>query len=63
LQPSASPEVLPNAEHRVLAGQTHNVAAAALAPVLRGFFEPRVGSDGAKSSPSTAITNSGPVEV
>jgi pimeloyl-ACP methyl ester carboxylesterase len=29
---------LPNAETRVLAGQDHNVAAGALAPVLREFF-------------------------
>lgn len=31
-------EVLPNAEHRVLAGQTHIVKPAALAPVLGEFF-------------------------
>jgi pimeloyl-ACP methyl ester carboxylesterase len=31
-------EVLPNAEHRTLDGQTHIVKAEALAPVLEGFF-------------------------
>jgi pimeloyl-ACP methyl ester carboxylesterase len=31
-------EVLPNAEHRTLDGQTHIVKAPALAPVLEGFF-------------------------
>jgi pimeloyl-ACP methyl ester carboxylesterase len=30
--------VLPHAERRTLAGQTHDVAAAALAPALEGFF-------------------------
>ncbi|MFG1948838.1 alpha/beta fold hydrolase [Nonomuraea sp. NPDC048826] len=30
--------VLPDAEHRTLDGQTHIVKAAALAPVLKGFF-------------------------
>jgi pimeloyl-ACP methyl ester carboxylesterase len=29
---------LPNAQSRVLAGQTHNAAATAVAPVLRAFF-------------------------
>ncbi|HUR03959.1 MAG TPA: alpha/beta hydrolase [Nonomuraea sp.] len=31
-------DVLPNAEHRTLDGQTHIVKAEALAPVLEGFF-------------------------
>ncbi|SEH01629.1 Alpha/beta hydrolase family protein [Nonomuraea solani] len=31
-------ELLPTAEHRTLEGQTHIVKAAALAPVLEGFF-------------------------
>ncbi|GAA3256536.1 alpha/beta fold hydrolase [Nonomuraea helvata] len=31
-------ELLPNAEHRTLEGQTHIVKPAALAPVLEGFF-------------------------
>jgi pimeloyl-ACP methyl ester carboxylesterase len=31
-------EVLPNAEHRTLAGQTHIVKSSALAPVLSEFF-------------------------
>lgn len=31
-------DVLPNAQHRTLAGQTHGVAPDALAPVLREFF-------------------------
>ncbi len=31
-------EAIPGAEARTLPGQTHNVAAAALAPVLKGFF-------------------------
>jgi pimeloyl-ACP methyl ester carboxylesterase len=31
-------DVLPNAEHRTLAGQTHLVKAKALAPVLTEFF-------------------------
>jgi hypothetical protein len=30
--------VLPSARHRTLAGQAHNVAPAALAPVLTEFF-------------------------
>jgi hypothetical protein len=29
---------MPRAEHRVLEGQTHAVAAGAIAPVLAGFF-------------------------
>ena len=33
-------EVIPGARHRALAGQTHNVSAAALAPVLKEFFAP-----------------------
>jgi pimeloyl-ACP methyl ester carboxylesterase len=33
--------VLPNAERRTLEGQTHDVAAEILAPVLAGFFEAR----------------------
>jgi hypothetical protein len=32
-------EVLPNAEHHTLDGQTHIVQAPALAPVLEGFFQ------------------------
>jgi pimeloyl-ACP methyl ester carboxylesterase len=40
-------DVLPGAEHRVLAGQTHMVKAKALAPVLAGFFA----SGAAKSAP------------
>jgi pimeloyl-ACP methyl ester carboxylesterase len=31
-------KAIPNAEHRVLPGQTHNVSAEALAPVLVEFF-------------------------
>jgi pimeloyl-ACP methyl ester carboxylesterase len=31
-------DILPNAQHRTLAGQTHEVAAEALAPVLKEFF-------------------------
>ena len=31
-------DALPNAEHRVLEGQTHNVKAKALAPLLAEFF-------------------------
>jgi pimeloyl-ACP methyl ester carboxylesterase len=31
-------DLLPNAEHRVLAGQTHNVCAKVLAPVLIDYF-------------------------
>ncbi|MEV7179672.1 alpha/beta hydrolase [Kitasatospora sp. NPDC093679] len=34
----AAAEALPGAVHRVLEGQTHDVAAEALAPVLAGFF-------------------------
>ncbi len=33
-------EVIPGSELRTLPGQTHNVAAAALAPVLKEFFAP-----------------------
>jgi pimeloyl-ACP methyl ester carboxylesterase len=33
-------EVIPGARLRTLPGQTHNVAAAALAPVLKEFFVP-----------------------
>lgn len=29
---------IPNAQHRTLAGQSHDVAAKAMAPVLRDFF-------------------------
>jgi hypothetical protein len=32
-------DVLPNAKHRILEGQTHIVKAEALAPVLVEFFE------------------------
>jgi hypothetical protein len=32
-------DVLPNAKHRTLEGQTHIVKAEALAPVLVDFFE------------------------
>jgi pimeloyl-ACP methyl ester carboxylesterase len=35
---AAMAEVLPNARHRTIAGQTHIVKAKALAPVLRDFF-------------------------
>jgi len=35
---AALAEVLPNATHRIVAGQTHLVKAKALAPVLREFF-------------------------
>jgi hypothetical protein len=31
-------EAMPNAQHRVLEGQTHEVSAEALAPVLIEFF-------------------------
>lgn len=34
-------DILPNAQHRILEGQTHNVAAEALAPVLVAFFKDR----------------------
>lgn len=34
----AAAELIPTAEHRVLDGQTHDVAPEALAPVLRDFF-------------------------
>jgi len=33
-------EVIPGARLRTLPGQTHNVAAAVLAPVLKEFFAP-----------------------
>jgi len=33
-------QVIPGARLRTLPGQTHNVAAAALAPVLKEFFAP-----------------------
>jgi len=33
-------EVIPGARSRTLPGQTHNVAARALAPVLEEFFAP-----------------------
>jgi pimeloyl-ACP methyl ester carboxylesterase len=36
---AALAEVLPNAKHRTVPGQTHLVKAAALAPVLRDFFQ------------------------
>lgn len=35
---AAVASTLPNAQHRLLAGQTHNFSAKALAPVLAGFF-------------------------
>jgi hypothetical protein len=31
--------IIPNAEHRILEGQTHDVAAEALAPILIEFFK------------------------
>jgi pimeloyl-ACP methyl ester carboxylesterase len=31
-------DVIPDAQHRTLEGQTHNVAAEAIAPVLEKFF-------------------------
>jgi pimeloyl-ACP methyl ester carboxylesterase len=31
-------KALPNSEHRTLEGQTHEVAASAIAPVLEAFF-------------------------
>jgi ribulose kinase len=31
-------DVLPNAQHRTLEGQTHDVAPEALVPVLKEFF-------------------------
>ena len=37
-------DVLPNARHRTLEGQTHIVKAEALAPVLAEFFEGRNGT-------------------
>jgi hypothetical protein len=40
-------DVLPNATHRTLSGQTHDVAAKVIAPVLEEFFgaqEQRFGS-------------------
>jgi pimeloyl-ACP methyl ester carboxylesterase len=36
-------EVLPNARHHTLEGQTHIVKAEVLAPVLVEFFESRIG--------------------
>jgi pimeloyl-ACP methyl ester carboxylesterase len=36
---AALARVMPRAEHRILAGQRHDVAAEALAPVLREFFQ------------------------
>jgi len=35
---TALANAMPNAQHRTLEGQTHEVAAEALAPVLKEFF-------------------------
>jgi len=32
-------QVIPGAQHRILEGQTHNVAPKILAPVLKEFFD------------------------
>ena len=53
-------ELLPNAEHRVLDGQTHMVKAKALGPALTDYF---VGRRAARSEPAERLVFAGSADV